>query len=140
MYYDAARASYSPSYQRATIHHEFYHMIDWKDDQRVYEDEAWGGLNRAGFAYGRRHVRGVDRSLWGRLDESLDGFLNRYSMTGVQEDKAEIFCYLIFKPEMMAERARADAVVARKVEAMKKLVGRFAPEVEESFWSSASTR
>lgn len=140
MYYDAARAAYSPTYQRATVHHEFFHMIDWKDDKRVYRDRGWSSLNPSSFSYGRQHVRDVDKSLWGRLDETLEGFLNRYSMTGVQEDKAEIFCYMIFKPEMMALRARTDSVLADKIDAMKELTRKFSPSMDEDFWDDLSSR
>jgi hypothetical protein len=140
MYYDVARAAYSEAYQRATIHHEFFHMLDWKDDRQVYEDAAWSRINRDGFVYGPRHVRGVDPSLWGQLDESLGGFLNRYSMTGVQEDKAEIFCYLMTKPEMIQRRARNDAVLGAKVEAMKRLTASFSASADEAFWRSIAER
>ena len=140
MFYDAVRGAYSEDYQRATVHHEFFHMIDWKDDGRVYDDDAWARLNRAGFEYGSRHVRGVDRSMWGRLDDNLEGFLNRYAMTGVQEDKAEIFCYMIFKPELIERRSRTDAVLAAKVEAMKKLTLAFSASMDEAFWAAAASR
>lgn len=140
MYYDAVRGAYSEDYQRATVHHEFFHMIDWKDDRQVYQDEAWTRLNRAGFEYGARHVRGVDRSMWGRLDDNLEGFLNRYAMTGVQEDKAEIFCYLIVKPEMIERRARTDAILAAKVEAMKALTREFSASMDEAFWPVPADR
>lgn len=140
MYYDTVRAAYSAVYQRATIHHEFFHMIDWKDDHRVYEDAAWSALNRAGFTYGKKHVRGVDRSLWGRLDDSLDGFLNRYAMTGVQEDKAEVFCYLMFDPGRMAERGKSDPVMARKIESMKRLTQSFSPSMGPAYWDARAAR
>lgn len=140
MYYDAVRGAYSEEYQRATVHHEFFHMIDWKDDRAVYEDEAWARLNRSGFEYGSKHVRGVDRSMWGRLDENLEGFLNRYSMTGVQEDKAEIFCYMILKPELIEQRVKTDAILAAKVEAMRKLAAAYSESMDEAFWASAVTQ
>lgn len=140
MYYDAARAAYSPAYQRATVHHEFFHMVDWKDDSLVYRDAEWSRLNGPGFQYGRRHVRGIDPSLWGEMNDGLKGFLNRYSMTGVQEDKAEIFCYLIFKPEMIRRRAGGDEILARKVAVMKRLMNAFEPSMDQSYWDALASR
>ena len=62
------------------------------------------------------------------------GFLNKYSMQGVEEDKAELFAYLMVEPDYVSQRARDDSVLASKVTALKTLLHRFCPSVRDDFW------
>lgn len=135
LHLDPREGSYSKLYQQTVIHHEIFHIVDWRDDGELYEDREWRKLNPDGFKYGDggRNARGNDQ--W-QLDDSLVGFLNKYSMSGVEEDKAEIYSNLLVRPATVRARAQGDRFLARKVERMKELLRAFCPELDSAFWKS----
>ncbi|MGV3719531.1 MAG: hypothetical protein ACO1SX_01365 [Actinomycetota bacterium] len=137
LYFDVARGRKNAEYVRKVIHHEYYHLIDWRDDGRLYADELWTALNAPGFRYGSGGANAQDDSRGSVLDDSLAGVLNRYSATGVEEDKAEVFANLLVSPVYVAERCRKDPVLHFKVQRMKLLMWRFVPELDLEFWSRA---
>jgi len=137
LYFDVARGRNNADYVRKVIHHEYYHIIDWHDDYRLYEDGLWGALNEPGYAYGSGGVNAQGDARGSVLDQSLPGFLNRYSMTGVEEDKAEVFANLLVSQEYVLERCRTDPVLHFKVQRMKLLIWRFVPELDLGFWRRA---
>lgn len=137
MCYDVEQGSFSEVYQRSVIHHEYFHLIDYRDDRRLYVDTQWDRLNPDGFTYG---VGG--KNVQGDKTQSLTfeklGFMNKYSTQGVEEDKAEIFAYLMTRPEMMAKRIKSDSVVASKTRMLKNLLSSYSDSVDEKFWNSAA--
>jgi hypothetical protein len=138
LYLDAVRGSHSPTYVRKVIHHDFFHMIDYRDDGSLYADIEWESLNPAAFHYGNGGVNAQDNSLGSVLTDRDPGFLNSYSKSGVEEDKAEIFANLMVEPEYVERRCRSDRVVRAKVAALKRLLVRFSPDVDERFWGRAA--
>jgi hypothetical protein len=64
------------------------------------------------------------------------GFLNRYAMAGVEEDKAEVFAHMIVEPKMIAERVKKDKYMQAKVERMKELLVEFTPSMDKKFWEA----
>lgn len=86
----------TPSYIRTVIHHELFHYVDIIDD-KTYEDPKFSKFNQNGFKYGRG---GAYEREWKPLDPDSQGFLNFYSTTGIEEDKAEIFQNLMSNPEL----------------------------------------
>jgi hypothetical protein len=83
-------------------------------------------------------VNAQDNALGSVPDDTLPGFLNSYSMTGVEEDKAEVFANLLVSPGLVSQRARQDSVLRFKVQRMKLLMWRFVPELDLEFWSRAA--
>ena len=71
------------------------------------------------------------------LTDKFPGFLNHYSTTGVEEDKAEIFANLIVEPEVVKKRAETDAVLQSKVAQMRELLAAFCAEMNDDFWKKA---
>ncbi len=72
------------------------------------------------------------------LTDKFPGFLDYYATTGVEEDKAELFANMIVDAAYVAERAKTDRVLRVKVQALKKLLARFCPEVNDAFWTAAA--
>jgi putative zinc-binding metallo-peptidase len=134
LYLDVSRAAYNKPYLRKVIHHEFFHIVDYRDDGRVYDDQRWASLNPAEFKYGDCGPAPQGISDTSVLTNMLPGFLNHYSTTAVQEDKAEVFANLIVDLEYVEYRARRDRVLNAKVERMKELLARFCPEMNDKFW------
>jgi hypothetical protein len=138
LYLDVACGASNKPYMRKVIHHEFYHVIDLRDDGHLYKDERWAGLNPADFKYGTggKNAQGVSDT--STLTDKYPGFLNHYSTTGVEEDKAEVFANLVVDAAYVAERAKKDRVLTAKVERMKELMTKFCPDVKEAFWEKAA--
>jgi hypothetical protein len=117
------------------IHHEFFHIIDYKDDGQVYKDEAWAALNPKDFKYGDGGKNWQkEGSSTTALTTKYPGFLTHYSTTGVEEDKAELYAHLIVHPAIVNERMKTDAVLSAKVARMKALLKAFCPDMNEAWW------
>jgi hypothetical protein len=138
LYLDIERASYDRNYQIQVLHHEFFHVIDYADDGLVYEDKDWASLNPSDFAYGSGGRNAQNVADTNVLTDRYPGFLNHYSTTGVEEDKAEIFARLIVEPAMVKQRAESDPVLRAKIEKMESLVRKFSDEMDEEFWEGFS--
>lgn len=126
----------SDRWTRQIIHHELFHLIDWKDGV-IYKDLEWEKLNPPEFEYGSGGITLQKPSDWtaGLPDLGLKGFLNRYSMSGLEEDKAEIFANMMANYNEVNLRAKTDPIIKAKVSQMKKLLYSFCPEFNEVFWS-----
>jgi len=129
------------SWTRQIIHHELFHLIDWKDGI-LYQDPEWEKLNPSEFKYGSGGISLQKPSDWtaGQPDTSLKGFLNRYSMSGLEEDKAEIFAHMMANYKAVNSRAEADPIIKAKMSQMKKLLYQFCPAFNENFWSKIEAK
>jgi len=137
LYLDVSRGSYNKKYMRKVVHHEFFHIIDLRDDGLLYQDERWGRLNPNKFKYGDGGKNAQSFSDTSLLTDKFPGFLNHYSTTGVEEDKAEVFANMIVEPKHVEDKIKKDPVFDTKVHAMKKLLSSFCAQVDENFWERA---
>jgi hypothetical protein len=136
LYLDVVSGAYSRIYQRRVIHHDFFHIIDYRDDGR-HADEMWASLNPKGFRYGSGGAKMQDDSLSG-LPSAMAGFVTSYAASAVEEDKAELFSHMMTEYADVAARASTDPVIRRKVLAMRALLARFCPAMDETFWDEVS--
>lgn len=134
LYLEVERGSGSPGYLRRVIHHEFFHMIDQARSGNVYRDKEWAALNPPGFAYGDGGVNRQDRPATGAATESLPGFLNDYATSGVEEDKAEVYAFLVTDPSYVLRRASAEPLLAAKMAMLKEQMQRYCREMDQRFW------
>lgn len=138
LYLNVDRGSYDASYQRKVIHHEFFHIIDYMDDGVLYSDRRWVALNPPDVKYGSGGQSAQGRGESAVLTTKFPGFLDFYSTTGVEEDKAEVFANLLVNPRYVERRAATDQVLKAKVERMKELLVHFSPDTNDEFWSRAA--
>lgn len=136
LYLDVVRGRGNDRYARKVIHHEFFHLIDLRDDDHLYEDDRWAKLNPNGFKYGPGGINLQNDPTVTEPKKDTPGFLNRYAAAGVEEDKAEVFAHLMVEPKEMADRAARDKYLRAKVERMKELLAAFTPRMDEKFWKS----
>src|SRR5690606_1012800 len=90
LYLDVAvRFARDEVFQRRVIHHEFYHLLEeeWNGDP-YFKDPAWAALNTPEHRYGAGGAANRDRRL-SLFNHPAPGFVSRYAMTGLEEDKAE---------------------------------------------------
>lgn len=135
LYLEVERGAENPNYMRQVIHHDFYHMIDYRDDGQVYGDSHWATLNKGGFRYGAGGASVQNNSRTGVLTESYPGFLNHYSTTGVEEDKAEIYSHLVVNQAHVRSRAQRDSVLDAKIRRLQDSLKRFCPAMNDEFWT-----
>lgn len=136
LYLDVNRGRHDDMYVRKVIHHEFFHIIDLRDDGKLYEDERWTGLNPPGFKYGPGGAKLQHDPTVTTTGNDAPGFFNRYAAAGVEEDKAEVFAHLMVEPRKVVERTRTDKYMRAKVERMNELLAEFSPFMNASFWQS----
>ena len=121
-------------YIRIVMHHEFFHYVDWIDDNS-YEDEVFEKLNEPNFKYGNG---GEFEREWIKLDKGTKGFINHYSTTGLEEDRAEIYQYLIGDPDEALNNK--DEIVRKKVKRIQEFVNKFDPKgmgnKSNNFWGN----
>jgi hypothetical protein len=139
LYFDVVRGGFSRRYQRLVIHHEFFHLIDYQDDGEVYSDARWARLNAETFRYAGGGATMQGDHLSG-LPSNIPGFLTRYATSGVEEDKAELFAYMMTEYAVVGKRAAADRVIYEKISQMKALMVKFCPDMDETFWDKVSRR
>jgi hypothetical protein len=132
LFLDCSRGAYNKTYLRKVIHHEFFHMVDKRD--AVYQDPAWILLNPPGFRYGSGGKNAQGIATTSLVTEEYPGFLNHYSTTGVEEDKAELFGHLIVEYAYVDGRASKDPLLALKVARLKDLLAHFSPDMKDAFW------
>jgi hypothetical protein len=114
---------------RHSFHHEFFHCIDYHDDPQKHLDPIWFRLNEPGFDYyGKAHAK-PDLPI-------KHGFISRYSMSEVWEDKAELYAHMILNYTSVETRAEYDSILQNKVARMKGLLRSFSPTYDDAFWST----
>jgi hypothetical protein len=134
LYLEVSRGSFSNAYMRKVLHHEFFHIVDWRDDGSLYKDARWASLNASSFKYGSGGINAQGLGYSSVFTDKFPGFLNYYSTTGVEEDKAEVFANLIVEPVYVENKIKNDAVLRAKVKLMQKLLRSFCPDVNPAFW------
>jgi len=139
LYLDVSRGDYDRAYMRSVIHHDFFHIIDFRDDGSLV-DEHWQALNPPSFTYGGGGVTAQGDRAASLLTDEFPGFLSRYAMSGVEEDKAVLFATLMVDPAYVETRARADLVIEAKVARLKQSVLDFCPGLENGFWQTVRAR
>jgi hypothetical protein len=116
------------AFLRRLLHHELLHFLDFADDEQLAEDPAWERLNPPGFSYGLGG-RSMRRPGSARLSTETPGFLSRYATSAVEEDKAEVFAFLLTAPGQVRSIMERDVVVRAKVAAIERQVAQLCPDM-----------
>jgi hypothetical protein len=124
LYYDFLVGNYDSTYQKHVVHHEYYHMIEEQfNGSQYYKDAKWASFNNPKFQYGMggAYARGSDQY---PITHPLDGFMNLYSISGLEEDKAEVYAFLFVKEEYekVKEWLDKDVILSKKVNYMKEFI------------------
>ena len=120
LYLDFQRGAHNPAYQAHVIHHEFFHLLEQELNGSAYfKDPEWAKLNPKNFKYGKggKEQRGNDNFA---LVHPQSGFINRYSTSALEEDKAEIYAALFISAERKKITAMGanDTHLAAKIKMM----------------------
>ena len=140
MHLDVVAGDYSRNYQRIVLHHELMHVIDHRDDGKVYQDPEWTELNDPQFRYGTGGRNAQNDPKASLHLTGVPGFLTSYGTTGVEEDKAELFARMMVEPDYVARRVEDDPILRSKVVRMKELLVAFCPQFDDKAWPGAGPR
>jgi len=136
LYFDIHLGSYNESYQRHVLHHEFYHMLEEeKNSSPYYKDPAWNKLNTEGFQYGSGGANDRDGN-HSVLNHPQEGFITRYAMSGLEEDKAETYASLWVESDRKKVKPfrEADQTLESKYQFLYQALQKYCPEMNEKFW------
>lgn len=133
LYYDISPKS--DSYLRHVVHHEFYHMLEQQlYGSAYYQDPEWLLLNPDGFAYGKGGAATRDPQA-AAFSHPAPGFINGYAMSGIEEDKAEIWTVIWANDSWQQVKAmfEQDAVLAAKLRLLIKQLQCKAPALKQAW-------
>jgi uncharacterized protein (TIGR03067 family) len=135
LYLEVGAVRICPADARRGVHHEFFHLLDYRLNRRVDVDPTWTALNRPGFRYGKGGLAALnDPDLDTAPSDRDPGFLSRYSTTAVEEDKAEVFSFMAVHARFVDARGRADPVIRAKADRMRAILAAACPAADDAFW------
>jgi hypothetical protein len=109
-------------YLAHVMHHELHHCAEygiWKN--MSYDWNEWLGLNIENFCYGSGGETAYQQTALGKTDffsptNPEKGFINRYSLTGDEEDRAELMAFLMTDSDQSTIRqlVKKDDIIYKK--------------------------
>lgn len=105
------------AFLRRLVHHELYHFLDYAADDQVQRDPSWEKLNDRYFVYGSGGR--FERDPKSSLPAELPGFVTRYAMSALEEDKAETFAFWMVERDWLERRVKSDPVLAAKLSVLQ---------------------
>lgn len=109
------------AFLRRLLHHEVFHFMDYTADDQVTRDPEWEALNDRYFVYGfgGRFMRDGATS---RFGSGGAGFVTEYAKSGLEEDKAETFAFLLVSPGSMQRQTQRDPRLDAKARHLRQWV------------------
>jgi hypothetical protein len=123
-------------YLLSTFHHEIFHILDKELLSGRSWEPSWESLNRKDFSYGPAPASMRRSPSAAAEDDSAGGFLNKYSTSDPMEDRAEVFSFMMTKPDYLKVRLRTDAVLRVKVKRIAEMLNWLCPDINELFWKT----
>lgn len=125
VYADNMLAAMCPSGMELRVHHEYYHFIEFRLFNDFYHrDPAWLALNPPAIVYGQGGATAYGKGFQ-NLGHPQPGLVSRYAAYGPEEDKAEVFGWMMtpayalrlqhwtaFDPALLAKRQALTEVLS----------------------------
>ena len=124
VYADNMLAAMCPSGMELRVHHEYYHFIEYRlFNDFYYRDPAWLALNPSGTAYGQGGATAYGKGFQ-NLGHPQPGLVSLYAAYGPEEDKAEVFGWMMTPAyaRRLEEWSLADAALAAKRHALRQVL------------------
>lgn len=138
LYYDIGYGA--ETYAREVIHHEYNHLIEYEHFYSYSRpDSAWRAINGPAFAYNPGGgVAAYHERAFTNDAHPLPGFVNRYATYGIEEDKAEVYAYLMTAHYYrdLTDWIKADEKLAQKVQRYKDFMRSVSPEMNDAYFTA----
>lgn len=124
-------------YSRHVVHHEFYHLVEEQMfGSAYYKDPVWAAMNTKGFKYGNGGASAQNPEVT-PLTHPHPGFINLYSESGLEEDKAEMWTVVMFGDDWrtVSPWMKKDAILRKKAEYLEKFAKKTCPEMDAKFFT-----
>lgn len=134
LYYDITYGV--DQYAREVLHHEYNHVVEF-NFYNTYnrEDTEWKAFNPAGFKYGEGGASAYTDPNYVDRDHPSAGFVSEYAKYALEEDKAELFAYLMTDNyDDLEDWAATDSALAGKVNYYKRFIRSVTPEMSGSYF------
>lgn len=138
LYYDIGYGA--DSYAREVVHHEYNHLVEYQHfNSYAREDAAWTDLNPPGFRYNPAGgVAAYHEAGFANDPHPEPGFVNRYATYGIEEDKAEVYAYLMTRDYYhdLKEWIRTDERLAQKVRLYQDFMVSVSPHMDRAYFDA----
>ncbi len=119
-------------YSYSTIHHELMHSFDLAYDA-TFQDSDWERLNYPVYSDGFDYGDGGASALGDSFNHKfypLEGFIQGYATTAVEEDKAVTFEYMMVESnyQRMEPKLESDSVLVSKVDYLEDFLQNMMPD------------
>jgi hypothetical protein len=117
------------AYAREVVSHEYWHYLDYKmQGSYTYDDPSWDACNPGGFTYGSggASAYGADSGYVAAFHPQA-AFVTAYSTYAIQEDRAEMFGWLIYSPSSV--KNLNDAGLNCKINRLTAIVHQLSPSM-----------
>jgi hypothetical protein len=134
MYYDP---TYSGDYAREVLHHEFDHLIHFKYfNGYATSDPTWLSYNPPGFSYGNGGASCYTPGNCLTGEHPVPGFVTGYGTSAVEEDKAELYAYLMTTTyyHHLQSWLPGDSYLTNKVNNYKQFIASHSPEMSGGYF------
>lgn len=113
---------------REVVSHEYWHYLDYKmTGSWRYPDDQWSACNPSGFHYGSGGEGAYTESGFYNSFHPTAGFITNYARYGIEEDRAEMFGWLIYKPS--AVKNLGDSGINCKINRLTQLARQLSPAI-----------
>ncbi len=128
---------YPADYMSTVIHHELNHLIEF-NIHNTYDraDAEWVDCHRPNFEYKGGGVLAYDDPSYREQDHPEPGFVSTYATYAIEEDKADLYAYLMsdtYYPQIL-EWAKSDSCLAEKIDEYKDFIDDYSPEMSGDYF------
>lgn len=128
---------YDLEYMETVIHHEYNHLVEFNIFD-VYDrsDPEWTSCHPDSFSYKGGGVLAYDDPEYSEQLHPQTGFVSVYATYAIEEDKAELFSYLMddeLYPQLV-EWASTDSCLREKVSEYQDFIDDYSPEMSGNYF------
>ena|SRR3989344_2811395 len=124
-------------YSNEVIHHEYYHLIEYSYFGDFYNsDNIWSSFNNPDFKYISAGKDAYASSDYQHQAHPSEGFVSTYSRYALEEDKAEIYAYIMVTEDYrnILEWVESDPILLKKVNYMKNFMQSHSSSMDDNFF------
>lgn len=137
IYMDSSTEIGDEAHRRRTLHHEFFHFIDYAmhGERDIMDNPAWLAAGAPDATYGGAETA-APAANW--ASHPAAGFVSNYSHKAVPEDRAEVFCAIMTNNLTMRLLLQKDSFLTAKLAVLKDELKAFCPQIDEAFWTKTA--